>query len=170
MLGFLQVWFCAFLFAGMFVPEDQVVWPLRIFCSISPLKWALRGMMYIEFSDTTWAGAVECVVGSSLGCTSHQSEPNATGWECPGLDPLLCLGYTGKQVLDSMGKQYESLSSEDTVLVDSLILVGISCFFKICTVVTFFMRTRSFVTPGSPSNTDANSASGSLEGGPKTVV
>lgn len=30
MLFYMNVWFCAFLFAGVMVPDDQVIWPLKV--------------------------------------------------------------------------------------------------------------------------------------------
>lgn len=39
MLLFMNFWFAAFLFSGILLREDSVVWPFRIFTSILPFKW-----------------------------------------------------------------------------------------------------------------------------------
>ncbi|CAE7222215.1 Abcg8, partial [Symbiodinium necroappetens] len=45
LLGLFQViclWFASFLFAGVLVPEEDVVWPLRVFAIASPMKWSIK--------------------------------------------------------------------------------------------------------------------------------
>ena len=42
LFNYLNLWFAAFLFCGMFVDPDDVVWPLRVFCFFLPLRWALQ--------------------------------------------------------------------------------------------------------------------------------
>lgn len=46
LLGLFQViclWFASFLFAGILVSEEDVVWPLRVFAIVSPMKWSNQG-------------------------------------------------------------------------------------------------------------------------------
>ena len=55
MLNFVNVWFASFLFSGIMVPEDDVIWPFRIFCSILPLKWSLQvGISCCYFTLNTY--------------------------------------------------------------------------------------------------------------------
>ena len=42
LFNYLNLWFCSFLFCGMFVDPDDVIWPLRLFCYFLPLRWALQ--------------------------------------------------------------------------------------------------------------------------------
>ena len=42
LLGYINLWFSAFLFCGMFVAIDDVIWPLRVFCYVLPLGWGLQ--------------------------------------------------------------------------------------------------------------------------------
>ena len=53
-LLFLNYWFGCFLFAGVLVATNDVVWPLRACCYAFPLRWTLRSMSYLEVSE--WVG------------------------------------------------------------------------------------------------------------------
>ena len=35
-MNFMQFWFSTFLFMGLMVPEENVIWPFRALCSLSP--------------------------------------------------------------------------------------------------------------------------------------
>ena len=52
MLNYLQIWFTSFLFAGVMVPEDQVIWPFRVFFYIMPLKWSISSNAYLDAIGT----------------------------------------------------------------------------------------------------------------------
>ena len=96
-------WFAGFLFAGVMVPEEDVIWPFRAFCYILPFRWGLTSMAFIEYKDATYGGAV--------------LDPSVEkGYTCPGdTTGLACYGVTGTQVLDAIGANYKSISSEDTL-------------------------------------------------------
>jgi hypothetical protein len=53
----------------------------------TPLRFSFPTIFYHEFIERTFAGAVPL--------------PNG-GFECPGLSPIDCYGYTGQQVLNSL--------------------------------------------------------------------
>lgn len=117
MLNFMQFWFAAFLFSGLMVPEEDVIWPLRALNKVSPLKYCARSMAYLEFHGTDWQGA-----------ELDASEPR--GFTCPGIPILECFGRTGAQVLDSLGTNFKSISSENTLTEDVAIMVAVALFFK----------------------------------------
>jgi len=117
MLGFMQFWFAAFLFSGLMVPEEDVIWPLRALNKVSPLKYCARSMAYLEFHGTKWRGA-----------ELDASDPR--GFKCPGIPALECFGLTGSQVLDSLGMNFKSISSKDTVVEDVAIMLAVALFFK----------------------------------------
>ena len=122
MLNYMNLWFGSFLFAGVMVPEADVVWPFRTMCYISPLKYFLKSAMYTDLSETTFSGAVVDL-----------SDPR--GFHCTGTNPELgCYGYYGKQVLDSVGVTYRSISSKDTYAEDVLIILAIGMFFKFASI------------------------------------
>lgn len=38
MLQYVNLWFCSFLFCGLFLPIQNIVWPLRVFSYIMPFR------------------------------------------------------------------------------------------------------------------------------------
>jgi hypothetical protein len=34
--------------------EDDVVWPFKVFFYLLPMKWCMRSLMYLEFSEVTY--------------------------------------------------------------------------------------------------------------------
>merc|ERR1712014_27041 len=67
-------------------------------------------MAYLEFHGTDWQGA-----------EPDASEPR--GFKCPGIPVLECFGQTGTQVLDSLGANFKSISSENTLAEDVAVMV-----------------------------------------------
>eukprot|EP00930_Biecheleria_cincta_P073146 TRINITY_DN60466_c0_g1_i1.p1 TRINITY_DN60466_c0_g1~~TRINITY_DN60466_c0_g1_i1.p1 ORF type:complete len:660 (+),score=105.20 TRINITY_DN60466_c0_g1_i1:27-1982(+) len=125
MLGFMNFWFVSFLFAGMIIKEDDVQMPLRLFCYISPLRWGISTASYVEFSDTTYGGA----------------EPSNGSYMCPGLaNRMNCLGYTGKQVLESMHMMFSVVTPEDNTLRNISIIVGFCLAAKVGYAAVFIAR------------------------------
>lgn len=130
MLNFMQFWFAAFLFSGMLVAEDFVVWPLRALCKVMPLKYGLRSIAYLEIHDTIWEGA-------ELDSSSNR------GFRCPS-DPTYrkCFGRTGLQVLDSLHQMFDSISTENTMLDDVVHLVLVALLFKVLFLVAAMVKCR----------------------------
>jgi len=126
MLNFMQFWFAAFLFSGLMVPEEDVIWPLRALNKVSPLKYCARSMAYLEFHGTEWQGA-----------ELDASEPR--GFTCPGFE---CFGRTGAQVLDSLGVNFKSISSENTLTEDVAVMVAVALFFKCLFAAAAFWNCR----------------------------
>ena len=132
MLNFMNVWFSAFLFAGVMVPRSDVIWPFRLFCYILPLNWVLRSMAYLEFSAATYDGAELCTDTGDQTCFFHVDGGGnqiIPGWTC-GDNRLQCMGREGTQVLDSLGANYKSLSSENNVVNDIFICLLITVVGK----------------------------------------
>jgi len=85
--------------------------------ALHPLPESLKGALSsgpksrltkIEYnSDVTFDGAAVDL--------SHPK-----GYVCQGLDELLCYGYTGSQVLDTLGNSYQSLGSDTDVFIECL--------------------------------------------------
>ena len=124
MLSYLNMWFISFLFSGVMVPEEQVIWPFRAFIYILPLKWAFSGSQWLDVIDSEYTGAYLCEEGSSAGrtdCVFHFDDAGNKlypGWTCSDTpngeyNPLQCFGKLGWQVLDSIGMNYKSIESTD---------------------------------------------------------
>jgi hypothetical protein len=136
MLGMVCSWFCAFLFCGAFLKPEFIVWPFRLTTYIFPLRWAFRGMFYLETTGTIFDGAVEDI-------------NSPTGFRCPNLSPMECVGYTGDQVRKSMTANFGVLSEEDTVAEDFLFIAIICVVWKCLAILMITLKT-AWVTPLKP--------------------
>ena len=67
LFGFLNLYFAAFLFCGMFVDPEDVIWPIRVFCYFMPLGWTLQSYMYALMHDMPdHSGTFACAPGDEL--------------------------------------------------------------------------------------------------------
>lgn len=120
LFNFINFWFATFLFGGFMVPEKDVIWPLRIFAYVSPMKFATKAIIYAELQGTTFEGAV--------------LDSNKTrGFDCPGSEAgAECYGATGDQVLRSMaGSFFKHLSPEDEFFKDCGAVLAIAVAFRL---------------------------------------
>jgi hypothetical protein len=146
MLLYMKMWFASFLFCGVMVAREDVMWPFKFFCFILPLNWGLRSMIWLEFIDTEFAGAQECSVADAgaASCFHHVDDAGDAiepGWDCgEGSLTMMCFGRNGDQVLDSLGLQYQSISSEDTVQMDVLICLAVGLIGKIVYIALFYFK------------------------------
>jgi len=101
--GFLGYWFSSFLFCGVLVRNEDVIWPLKILCYILPFRYGLTSMVHEEFIDSKFEGAERCNPSADLGC-------RAQGYKCK---TRACFGETGAEVLDTLHVHFSSFSSKD---------------------------------------------------------
>jgi len=150
MMFYMNIWFTCFLFAGILVPVEDIIWPLRAFCYSFPLRWCFRSMAYLEF-DENFSGAEFCDNAGEPGCFFHyesSTSPMLPGWSCVNDESsrtdaeFVCFGKTGAQVIDTLGVSYSTLSSENTVAVDFLINAAIYFGAKLCLLVALHYRTK----------------------------
>ena len=67
LFAFLNMYFTAFLFCGMFVDVEDVIWPIRAFCYFLPLSWTLDSYMYGLYHDLPeHSGTIACTPGEIL--------------------------------------------------------------------------------------------------------
>mmetsp|Transcript_16122 Transcript_16122/g.22265 ORF Transcript_16122/g.22265 Transcript_16122/m.22265 type:complete len:621 (+) Transcript_16122:56-1918(+) len=135
-MGFMNMWFCSFLFAGIMVPEADVPWPLKAMIYLFPFRYSLSSLLWIDVHDVNFDGAV--------------LDDSQAGYSCPDIVDDWCFGRTGYQVLDSMGRTYESLSSDDNVLRDVLIMLAIGAFYKIQYIVLLLVKAAAHRVPSPP--------------------
>ena len=156
MLSFMNGWFSAFLFAGVMVKTEDVIWPFRLLCYVLPLRWGVQGMLYIEFSGATFAGAETAgcpaarAASPPAGCTYHPALMPADGFRCAGSSQNGCYGSTGRQVLQSMHSNYEISNATDIVARNFGYLVAIGLAFKLQYFVLLVRRMQacSKIEPG----------------------
>ena len=179
---FMNLWFGAFLFSGLLIAEHDVIWPFRLFCYILPLKWGLRAMIFIEYNDVTFDGATTapCPANYSTDpvqkpeCTYHSKLGRAAGFTCPDITAQQgCFGYTGPQVLESIGQNFDVVTSENTLQQDFLILAAIGIICKISYMTLLMLRLRKSSAVSNPTNcaksTSAVTEATDLEAKPVTI-
>ena len=107
LFNYLNLYFAAFLFCGMFVDVSDVVWPLRTMCYFFPLGWALQSYIYALYhGQPDYSGALDCTPGAVM--------PNGVlcsdqGFYCSSDDDptgAVCYGRTGDQILNSLSIQF----------------------------------------------------------------
>eukprot|EP00656_Telonema_subtile_P050491 TRINITY_DN6551_c0_g1_i1.p1 TRINITY_DN6551_c0_g1~~TRINITY_DN6551_c0_g1_i1.p1 ORF type:complete len:557 (-),score=114.32 TRINITY_DN6551_c0_g1_i1:55-1725(-) len=140
MLIFLSNWFQAFLFSGVMVPFDSVVWPLRLLTYMLPFRYTIHSMAYFEFKDALYDKA-------SL-CFPDQPGCNAAGFKCdPGISSQSCYGRTGAQVLSSLHQISSTVTDENDFLLDLLKVLAFGVVCKFVYMVLVIRNTTKFVVP-----------------------
>ena len=121
MMGYVQSWFLFFLFAGMFSNDKDIIWPFRAISYISPLKYTLRTLVYLDYH----AQLFDC--SNKIICNRF----------------LLGNKLSGDIVMDYIGKtSIPSISSDNTVYSDIGIIIGIAIFFKIIYIILMILYTN----------------------------
>ncbi|KAJ1387120.1 hypothetical protein B484DRAFT_459884 [Ochromonadaceae sp. CCMP2298] len=134
MMNFINMWFCSFLFCGLFVELKNITWPFRIFAYILPLRYAAQSIVFQEFNYKNWDGAYFCDPSSSTACNTYGGSGPSAGWYCdPGTEP--CMGHSGQQVLQSLAVRFPVYTEKDVTSMNIAILLAIAVGAKIGYVV-----------------------------------
>jgi len=121
MMMFVMYWFCSFVFAGMFVPAADIIWPFRVFVYVMPLRYSLQSLIYLDFHDSVFAcGGDGHLSLNGMACVSPKS----------GNDVL---GYIGKNVINTA-------SNTNTVGEDIGILLAIGVVYKLIYFVLLWAK------------------------------
>jgi len=117
MFNVVQFWFASFLFGGFLLPEADTPWPLRAFAYVSPIKYAVKALGNLEFTGTTWEGAVP--------------DSSSRGFQCPASTGA-CYGATGEQILETMSSSvFTSMQAENEMLKECCCMLGVALVFKV---------------------------------------
>jgi len=119
MMDFANFWFASFLFCGMVLPQEDVIWPLRLLTYILPFKYWLRCCLWLIMVPQKFEGA--------------EYDASATmGFVCgPDVSPAACFGPTGCEALDTAHRLFDAMSCTDTRAQDTmylLIMIGVCKF------------------------------------------
>jgi len=147
MMGFMNIWFVAFLFNGIALPVDAVIWPFRIFCSIMPYRWSQAAMTYTIFQfSPDYQGAAACNITTMVpinvtagilsdwapvDCDATTLDADGHGFYCPGREGAACFGRTGPQLLNSIGHTFTSIEADVNWPRSCLYILLIALFFKL---------------------------------------
>jgi ABC-type multidrug transport system ATPase subunit len=135
MLQYVNMWFAAFLFCGIFLPVPDIVWPFRVFSYILPFRYTFQMLGYFEFIGTEFNGAVKCTFGpSDTNCLEG-------GFKCSD-DVPVCYGATGKQVLASIHDRFAVINDRNFFGSYMGVLIAISVVCKLGYVVLMIMKTK----------------------------
>ena len=153
LLNFMQVWFMAFLFNGISVPVNSVVWPFRALTYCTPYRYGFAALIYVTFIDTpTYSGALRCHEPLQLDpappwgpyCIVSSLDADGFGYVCPALPPAACYGRTGRQILSSIGATFKSVTADDIWLQYSAYVSVQVIFWKVAFLVVFAWISRSY--------------------------
>jgi len=142
LLAFLDVWFIAFLFNGLLIQADDVIWPFKLCFYVLPYRHFITSILYNEFVDgPTFSGVLPCNASAGGLCAIR-------GFYCPA-DPtgLSCYGREGVTVLNSLKVNYRSISTTDTFEESMLIILAIALYFKLSFAVMLLATTRGGKEP-----------------------
>ena len=113
LFNYLNLYFAALLFAGVFVDPEDVIWPLRSLCYFLPLGWSFQSFMFAIFhGQPDYDGTMDCIPGERIpgGAICGQQ-----GFYCSSPnDPTgaACFGRTGDQLLNSLSLRFTILGDE----------------------------------------------------------
>mmetsp|Transcript_23912 Transcript_23912/g.45431 ORF Transcript_23912/g.45431 Transcript_23912/m.45431 type:complete len:215 (-) Transcript_23912:132-776(-) len=123
---YMNAWFAGLLFCGVMVPEEDIVWPIKVFMYLFPTRYSLSALLFINLQDKEYAGAV--------------LDNSSKGFSCPGVIDNWCYGRTGKQVLESLGRTYKNFGPENNVVRDTCAMLAIGGFYKIVEILVVLRK------------------------------
>jgi len=140
MLQCLAIWICSLLFCGLTIQGEDIVWPIRGFYYVLPLKWALSTAVYqVASACPDYEGTVECDGAHDPLCPSR-------GFLCEGTeeDPLgiVCFGRNSSQIMTSLHHTFPAFSVHDNLQRDVFALLLIGGTFKFAHVLFLHYRCR----------------------------
>lgn len=130
LLNLLNLWLTGVLMEGFMIPITSIIWPFRFFCYILPLRWATRASNHVLFIDDTFDGAISCIP-SNNSCSR--------GFTCPNISEILCMGFTGEQVLNSFNINYEIFTGSQQF---GTWILNVA-LFTACSYVLYCVRLRA---------------------------
>jgi len=129
-LAMYNVFFWVSLFSSaIFQVYNDVWWPARVTILLNPMTWWVSAASYLIFIDTTWEQAYYCALPDMEGCFYNSGD--LAGWRCDD-DVLVCRGYTGEQVITSLGKDFggnELIKGKSRLVRDVFCLFGLLLFW-----------------------------------------
>jgi hypothetical protein len=118
MMQFMATFLAALSCGGIFLPLRDLYWPFTLFYYILPFPYYVRSAIYAILIDHEFEPCTEAT--NSLVCVNSSS---------------------GADVLDELTILTPLISSEDTVVMDVLILLAIAVFFKIVYIIGVAVKT-----------------------------
>ena len=147
LFNYLNLFFASFLFCGMFVDPDDVIWPLRLFCYFLPLRWSLQSYIFsIYHGQRDYDGAFFCTPGKLM--PNDYGPPiicGQQGFYCSSpSDPTgaVCYGRTGDQILNSLSLQFTIFGDEGHYARNLGIVIAFGTLCRLLYVVQIVLLTK----------------------------
>ena len=152
MLAFLGVWSSSIVFCGLVFRGEDVVWPFRLFYYVMPLKWTFGSAGYDVFMPSDFTGAETCVPGAAITYSDGTAATcSSAGFYCDGMQSSFgCWGRTGEQVLDTLHKSYQTLTSDDHRGRDLGVLLAMAAALKLAYIFILTTKVSATDSPQKP--------------------
>lgn len=152
MLAFLGFWSSSIVFCGLVFRGEDVVWPFKLFYYVMPLKWTFGSAGYDLYMPSEFTGAETCVPGAAISYSDGTTATcSSVGFYCDGMKSSFgCWGRTGEQVLDTLNRSYETLSSDDLRGRDFGILLAMAAALKLAYVFILTSKVSATDSPQKP--------------------
>jgi len=131
MLAMVGLWFCCFLFMGVFLNEEYIDWPFRALVPMLPLSWTVKAISYLGIHPSLFNNAKLDPTAPGGYVCHDQSNPFAP-----------CYGRTGEQVLRNFHLVMSSVCYEDHVWQCIGILLIIGMVGKLLQISLIIYNTR----------------------------
>jgi len=136
MLNYVSAWSAGILFCGLVFRGEEVIWPLRTFYYILPMKWLFNSAAYDVYMPAVYTDAQLCTPMVDPACTM-------AGFKCANLTSINCFGHTGEQVLDTLHYSFDALTSDDERALDLGAILAFAVAVKLMYAVGVVMATKS---------------------------
>jgi hypothetical protein len=123
MIVYATIWAALFLFGGILLPFDDMIWPFKAFYYMSPLPYFFRSFLYTTMIDVEFQR-----------CNVSPSNIASSGGFC--ID-----SGTGADILDGLSGPFPLVSSEDSVTEDIVSLLVLGVIYKSFYAVGVLVRT-----------------------------
>jgi len=131
MLQFMNTWFSSFLFAGVVISVADVPWPFRLFVYISPLRWGLETLIYLDTVGDSFAGATEIDSTNANTPLAQAATEAGLTYFCTDVPSSSCFGGTGHQVLSGLHSHFDAFDDIDNTGRNIAICIALFIFFKL---------------------------------------
>lgn len=111
MIFYLAFWIISFLFGGLFVPEEDLYWPMKAVYYATPFSYYFRSQFYILYKDATFEPCLSTSQAHTAICVESGS---------------------GSDVLDVLNRVFSLFQDKNTVMTDMLALLGMAMVVKLC--------------------------------------
>ena len=155
------LWFVFTLFCGLLFKPEDVIWPLRIFDYLSPMRFSFASITWAFIMGPDYDGAKLCNVTAVAGCVDFLDPATGLGFHCPADDSGNgCYGVTGEQVLRSLSLRFPALTADATWSQDLGKLFGFVAIVKMLHAFALAYQLSQVALPSMPSSSSSGGSSG----------